>query len=542
MNGEQKIPMKYGGRIEPIVDGKYDVKGPIGSGGSANAYIARIVKKNKAQVLEALKQKREPIIRRVMREKLGKRISEPALLEKKVEQAVRDNLHDIEKDFNKQNFVVLKVTEIDKRKPLPGQETKHKQEMDEVKMGIEREASLIALPKNDNNAQIYDYGMTAKGDYYIAVEFVPESFPAKALPLEESVEAMIQAGRGIQALHDFEIVHRDIKPENMLIQVTARTIGDQEKFDKEWNDVQLEYKKINEELEGQLMVLGINDAEEKLKIQAQIYEKDSEKIALGKKLAQTYGIKVVSVKNCDYNIVRKMNPTSSDKVTEDPNKIRGTLHYMAPDTISHGVYDVKTDVYSLCASLYNMITGQDLFVGETDEQLSLNTVLKHPVDPRKFNRYVDKDLAIILAKGLHKNPALRYKNVAELVEDLEIWKENNALRFYQFYKKKPLYRKNRVDEVFTTVIDPSKRGMSLVKRVTQTVAILGRTYEGAKEAAYHGLDKKPVMRFLAKAAVKAFPYILGGALTLGVYSAWQWANSAAKETNNSVKTQVETEK
>ena len=98
----------------------------------------------------------------------------------------------------------------------------------------------------------------------------------------------------------------------------------------------------------------------------------------------------------------------------------GTPYYMSPEQAMSrrmGI-DKRTDIYSLGATLYEMLTLKRPFEGETSQEVLKKILLQEPVDPRKVKPGVPRDLAVICLKAMEKDPARRYQSMKELGEDL----------------------------------------------------------------------------------------------------------------------------
>ena len=83
-----------------------------------------------------------------------------------------------------------------------------------------------------------------------------------------------------------------------------------------------------------------------------------------------------------------------------------------------GTIDGRTDVYSLGATLYELLTLRPPFDGQSAAELIDQIGRDEPVPPRKFEPRVPRDLETIVLKALAKRPADRYATAAELAEDL----------------------------------------------------------------------------------------------------------------------------
>ncbi|MBI4582677.1 MAG: PD40 domain-containing protein, partial [Planctomycetes bacterium] len=98
----------------------------------------------------------------------------------------------------------------------------------------------------------------------------------------------------------------------------------------------------------------------------------------------------------------------------------GTPLYMSPEQARRKKIpiDHRTDVYSLGATLYEMLILRPPFRGKDNEETLSQIIERDPVEPRKLNRRIPKDLETIVLKCLRKDPAGRYGTAEALAQDL----------------------------------------------------------------------------------------------------------------------------
>jgi serine/threonine protein kinase len=102
----------------------------------------------------------------------------------------------------------------------------------------------------------------------------------------------------------------------------------------------------------------------------------------------------------------------------DSGAFVGTLRYMAPERFE-GWSDPKSDVYSLGATLYELITLRPLFDESNRAKLIKMVAHESPVSPRKLNPEIPRDLETIVLKAIAREPAERYATAEQMADDLE---------------------------------------------------------------------------------------------------------------------------
>ena len=109
--------------------------------------------------------------------------------------------------------------------------------------------------------------------------------------------------------------------------------------------------------------------------------------------------------------------------------IVGTPSYMAPEQAAgqRGEISAATDVYSLGALLYAMLTGRAPFQAATPLDTVLMVLEQDPVPARMLNPVADSDLELIAMKCLQKPQDLRYSDAGQLADDLQAWLDGDPI-------------------------------------------------------------------------------------------------------------------
>jgi serine/threonine protein kinase len=108
----------------------------------------------------------------------------------------------------------------------------------------------------------------------------------------------------------------------------------------------------------------------------------------------------------------------------------GTLSYMSPEQAlaRHGLVDHRTDIYSLGATLYELLTLERVFAGRDRQELLNSLAHDEPKAPRRLNSAIPVDLQTIVLKALSKAPEDRYSSAREFADDLKRFLEEKPIK------------------------------------------------------------------------------------------------------------------
>ena len=104
----------------------------------------------------------------------------------------------------------------------------------------------------------------------------------------------------------------------------------------------------------------------------------------------------------------------------------GSVHYIAPEQARGETPDTRSDIYSLGVVMYEMLTGQMPYDGETAEQIALKHIAGVAVPPRQLNAEIPEELERITLKAMNADIRERYQSASELLTDLEEFRKQQA--------------------------------------------------------------------------------------------------------------------
>jgi Tol biopolymer transport system component len=224
---------------------------------------------------------------------------------------------------------------------------------------FEQEARAAGMLNHPNILAIYDIG-DEEGSRFIVSELLEgESLRARIreglIPPRKAIDYAVQVARGLAAAHEKGIVHRDLKPENLFVT-----------------------------RDGQVKILDFG-----------LVKLTSNRFTAGDEDSDT------------------LQPGNTE-----PGVVLGTVGYMAPEQVRGGSGDQRSDLFSFGAIVYEMLTGNRAFRGDSAVE-SLNAILKdEPPDLLEANPSLPAALDRIVRHCLEKNPNERFQSARDVAFDL----------------------------------------------------------------------------------------------------------------------------
>ena len=123
------------------------------------------------------------------------------------------------------------------------------------------------------------------------------------------------------------------------------------------------------------------------------------------------------IKVTDFCIARAMNAGTTIMYT---NSIMGSAHYLSPEQASGKPVSGSTDIYSLGAVLYEMLTGRVPYDGDTPISVALKHVQDRLTPPSRYNSSIPPLLESVVMKALEKKPENRFASISDMISDLRL--------------------------------------------------------------------------------------------------------------------------
>ena len=225
-----------------------------------------------------------------------------------------------------------------------------------------QEANAVSALNHPHIMTVYEFDRTSDETQFIVGEFIDgktlnDYRNGSRLNIGEVLEIAIQVASALSAAHEVGLVHRDIKPENIMIR-----------------------------RDGYIKVLDFGLA--KLTRQSKSGSVGSEE------------------------------PTQELNTT-NPGTIMGTVAYMSPEQTRGTRIDSRTDLWSLGVVVYEMLTDQKPFSGDTPADIMAAVIHKEPLELSSYLENVPAELEWVIGKTLSKKLEGRYQTADELRADFE---------------------------------------------------------------------------------------------------------------------------
>lgn len=225
---------------------------------------------------------------------------------------------------------------------------------------FELEARAVSALNHPNILVIYEIGKE-RGIHFIVTEFIEgqtlrQKLAEGKLSVSETLSVGVQITEALQAAHSAGIVHRDIKPENIMLRPDG-------------------YVKV--------LDFGLARVNEKARSSSD------------------------------------PNTPTVDDIETDPGTIMGTAHYMSPEQARGLKVDARSDIFSLGIVLYEMLSGQKPFTGQTMSDVMAAILRAEPAPLMQGESPFQAELDRCVAKSLCKDRNARYQVVSEMLNDLK---------------------------------------------------------------------------------------------------------------------------
>jgi tetratricopeptide (TPR) repeat protein/tRNA A-37 threonylcarbamoyl transferase component Bud32 len=134
-----------------------------------------------------------------------------------------------------------------------------------------------------------------------------------------------------------------------------------------------------------------------------------------------------TLKLVDFGLARLAGDGASMTMT---GQIIGTPFYMSPEQAMAKKVNVdhRSDIYSLGATLYELLTLRPPFSGDSIQEVCSQIISKEAMPPRRVDSRVPRDLETIVQRAMEKEPARRYATAAEMAEDLRRFADGVPIR------------------------------------------------------------------------------------------------------------------
>ena len=248
---------------------------------------------------------------------------------------------------------------------------------------FEREAKAVAALSHPNILAIHDFGREG-GTAYAVMELLQgetlrERLDGGPIPQRKALDYALQIAQGLAAAHDRGIIHRDLKPQNVFV-----TRDGLVKI--------LDFGLVLRRLSGR-----------PLEVSGRPLEASGRPLdAAGREQAAA----------SDHSM--------AEKTLTRPGMILGTVGYMSPEQVRGAPADHRSDIFSLGALLYEMLTGERAFRRESDVETMMAILREDPLEGSAAGKSLPPELEEIVDHCLEKSPEERFQSARDLAFALRV--------------------------------------------------------------------------------------------------------------------------
>jgi serine/threonine protein kinase len=179
------------------------------------------------------------------------------------------------------------------------------------------------------------------------------------------------------------------------------------------------------------------------------------------------------VKLIDFGIAKAAGKAS----TTQAGILKGKFGYMSPEQVRGLPIDKRSDIFAVGIVLYELLTGERLFVGETDFSTLEKVRNVEIVPPSSYNKKIPQELERLMMKALARDPEDRYSNAIDLHDDLQSF----LYSIGEFYSRKDLA--GWMKKTFAAEIEEDN---AKIEQYRQIAAPVGASNEVSRRAAVVG--------------------------------------------------------
>jgi CHASE1-domain containing sensor protein/tRNA A-37 threonylcarbamoyl transferase component Bud32 len=242
---------------------------------------------------------------------------------------------------------------------------------------FEREVRLAAKLQHPSVVQVYDFGVTAEGLFFYAMELldgvtIAELVGRGPMPVARTIAIVRQVAEALREAHGKRIVHRDLAPSNLMLTVRG----------------------------------------------------------------ETYDV----VKVLDFGLVKRIRTVAGDEdhapLSSEAGLVIGTPGFIAPEVLRGKDADERVDIYALGAVWYAMLAGRPPYAAASPELTMKAQLRAAPVPLHKLDPELPMAVVELVTECMQADPRLRLRSMSELVQRLDAlavppWTQELARRWWK---------------------------------------------------------------------------------------------------------------